>query len=202
MYNSQLKYIVKDGSAVWLHILSSPFFVCLAHWAECDCSHNLPSARYTQNVTAVTFCTVHDTHRMWLQSHSAQCTMHTECDCSHSAQCTIHTECDCIHILHNARYTQNVIAVTFCTMHDTHRMWPQSRTIHDAHRMWPWSHSAQCTIHTECDCSHILHSARYTQNVTAVTFCTMHDTHTKQGLDGICSHTAEPSLTMYFNWLL
>jgi len=26
-----------------------------------------------------------------------------------------------------------------------------------------------------------------------VTFCTVHHIHTKQGLDTICSHTAEPS---------
>jgi len=37
------------------------------------------------------------------------------------------------------------------------------------------------------------------QNVTLVTFCTMHDTWTKQGLDRICSHTAELSLKTYFN---
>ena len=56
-YNSQLKYIVKDGSAVWLHILSSP--VCIVHCAEC-----------------VTFCTVHDTHtkqgRDRMCSHTAE----------------------------------------------------------------------------------------------------------------------------------
>jgi len=29
-YNSQLKYIFRDGSAVWLHIPSSPCFVCVS----------------------------------------------------------------------------------------------------------------------------------------------------------------------------
>jgi len=40
-----LKYIIKDGSAAWLHILSSPCFV-----------------RVSCTLQSVTFCTVHDTH--------------------------------------------------------------------------------------------------------------------------------------------
>jgi hypothetical protein len=58
----------------------------------------------------------------------------------------------------------------------------------------------QCTDHhpiSVADLGWNVNNARL-----AVAFCTVHDTHTKQELGRICSHTAEPSLTTYFKWLL
>ena len=116
-YNSQLKYIIKDGLAVWLHILCS---VCVS------CT--------VQNVTA---------------------------------QCKIHT--------------QNVEYGSAVWLHVLHTHTKQGMDTICSHTAKPYSLFCVCIVHC------------------AVTFCTVHDTHTEHR---ICSHTAKPSLMMYFNWLL
>ena len=124
-YNSQLKCIVKDGSAVAAYSVQSLFCVRIVHCAECD-SHSAQSSPVQCVYRAlcrmwVTFCTVqtspvcvsctvqnvtHILHspvqcvyralcRMWLTFCTVQscvCIVHcAECE-SHSAQCTIHTQ--------------------------------------------------------------------------------------------------------------
>ena len=152
-YNSLLKYIVKDGSVVWLHIVSRPCFVC----ASC----------IVQNVTAVTFCVYRALGRLWLQSHSV---------------CIVHcAECDCGHILCVSCIVQNVTAITFCVYRALCRMWMQSHSVCIVHcAEWLQSHSV-CIVHcAECDCSHILCVSCTGQIVTAVTFCPVRQTHKKR----------------------
>jgi hypothetical protein len=89
-YNSQLKYVIKDGSAVWLY----PVLVLCVYHALCRMWLTICTVYCVLCRLWVTFCTVHDTLcRMW---GGMWATFHT----------VYHALCR--------------MWVTFCTVHDTH----------------------------------------------------------------------------------